>query len=165
MNLGGVDNVTVRVDISFKILQKKRNIKVNKQRSGNFRMGKGLYDSSALWVDLRNVEIYTIFTETIMHHNFQGNTVFPSEIGDNGYAKFRGVAEGVNKVHYCLGDNGELPSIPHKIRIRAALSANTTLSARVFRLLLLFRWFYASSPRAPSSFRCRRRAFFQFWLL
>ena len=85
----------------------------------------------------------------------------PREIEDNGYAKFWGV----NKVHYCLGDNGELPSIPHKIRIGAALFANTTLSARVFRLFLLFRWFYASSPRAPSSFRCRRRAFFQFWLL
>ena len=153
--------MTVKVDISFKILQQKRNIKANKQRRGNFRVGKGLYNSFALCGDLRNVEIFTIFTKTIMHHNFswvlqssqeKSETMVMPNSGGWGW--------GVNKVHYSLGDNDELPSIPHKIRIGAALFANTTLSARVFRLFLLFRWFYASSPRAPSSFRCRRRAFF-----
>ena len=158
--------MTVKVDISFKILQQKRNIKANKQRRGNFRGGKGLYNSSTLCGDLRNVEIFTTFTKTIMHHNFSWviqssqekseTMVMPNSAGAGG---------GVNKGHYSLGDNGELRTIPHKIRIGAALFANTTLSARVFRLFLLFRWFYASSPRAPSSFRCRRRAFFQFWLL
>ena len=67
---GGVGNVTVKVDISFKILQQKRNIKANKQRRGNFRVGKGLYNPLALCGDLRNVEIFTIFTKTVMHHNF-----------------------------------------------------------------------------------------------
>ena len=90
-----------------------------------------------------------------------GVTVVPKEIEENGNAKFWGV----NRVHYSLGYNGERPSIPHKISIGAALFANTTLSARVFRLFLLFRWFYTPSPRAPSSLCYRRRAFLQFWLL
>ena len=126
-------------------------------------MGERSVKLFSLCRDLTNVEI---FTKTIMHHNFywvlqssqekSETMVMPNSGGWGG---------GVSKVHYSLGDNGELFSIPHEIRIGAALFANTTLSARVFRLLLLFRWFYASSPRAPSSFRCRRRAFFQFWLL
>ena len=157
--------MTIKVDISLKILQQqKRNTKAIKQRRGNFRVGKGLYNSTTLCGDLRNVEIFTVFTKTIMHHNFSW-VIQSSQEKSKTMVMPNSGGGGVNKVHYSLGDNGELPSIPHEIRIGAALFANTTLSARVFRLLLLFRWFYASSPRAPSSFRCRRRAFFQFWLL
>ena len=47
----GVENVTIKVDKSLKILQQQRNIKVNKQRGGNFWVGKGLYNSSALCGD------------------------------------------------------------------------------------------------------------------
>ena len=35
-----VENVTIKVDISLKILQQQRNIKANKQRRGNFRVGE-----------------------------------------------------------------------------------------------------------------------------
>ena len=37
---GCVENVTIKVDISLKILQQQRNIKANKQRRGNFRVGE-----------------------------------------------------------------------------------------------------------------------------
>ena len=37
---GGVENVTIKVDISLKKLQQKRNIKANKQGRGNFRVGE-----------------------------------------------------------------------------------------------------------------------------
>ena len=37
---GDVENVTIKVDISLKILQQQRNIKANKQRRGNFRVGE-----------------------------------------------------------------------------------------------------------------------------
>ena len=48
----------------------------------------------------------------ILHHRFQflpGVTVVPGEIEDNGYAQFCGV----DKVHYCLCENGEF----HKLLV------------------------------------------------
>ena len=75
--------------------------------------------AASLLTDTKN--IFTIFTETIMHivpppplpnqkkihnHCFQfllGITVVPREIEDNGYAKVLKV----NKVHYGLGENGQ----------------------------------------------------------
>ena len=37
---GGVENVTIKVEISLQILQQQRNIKANKQRRVNFRVGE-----------------------------------------------------------------------------------------------------------------------------
>ena len=37
---GGVENVTIKVDISLKISQQQRNIKAKKQRRENFRVGE-----------------------------------------------------------------------------------------------------------------------------
>ena len=37
---GGVENVTIKVDISLKISQHQRNIKAKKQRRENFRVGE-----------------------------------------------------------------------------------------------------------------------------
>ena len=65
-----------------------------------------------------------------MHHNFSWVLQSSQEKSETMVMPNSG-GWGVNKVHYCLGDNGELPSIPHKIRIGAALFANTTFSARV----------------------------------
>ena len=36
----GVENVTIKVEISLQILQQQRNIKANKQRRVNFRVGE-----------------------------------------------------------------------------------------------------------------------------
>ena len=37
---GGVENVTIKVDMSLKISQQQRNIKAKKQRRENFRVGE-----------------------------------------------------------------------------------------------------------------------------
>ena len=37
---GGGENVTIKVEISLQILQQQRNIKANKQRRVNFRVGE-----------------------------------------------------------------------------------------------------------------------------